>query len=60
MSPYLTEHSEPEHRNELFAIQFAIQNVTNIVAAILGGVVATSSSSARSAWTPDGTAASIA
>ncbi|HEU0242691.1 MAG TPA: MFS transporter [Candidatus Limnocylindrales bacterium] len=41
VSPYMTEHSEPEHRNELFAIQFAIQNVTNIVAAILGGVVAT-------------------
>jgi len=36
----MTEHSEPEHRNELFAIQFAIQNVTNIVAAVLGGVVA--------------------
>ena len=29
------------HRNELFAIQFAIQQVTNIVAAVLGGVVAT-------------------
>jgi MFS family permease len=41
ISPFMTEHSEPEHRNELFAIQFAIQNVTNIVAAILGGVVAT-------------------
>ncbi len=41
ISPYMTEHSEPEHRNELFAVQFAIQNVTNIVAAILGGVVAT-------------------
>ena len=41
VSPYLTEHSEPEHRNELFAMQFAIQQVTNIGAAILGGVVAT-------------------
>jgi len=41
ISPYMTEHSEPDHRNELFAVQFAIQNVTNIVAAILGGVVAT-------------------
>jgi MFS family permease len=41
ISPYMTEHSEPEHRNELFAVQFAIQNVTNIVAAILGGFVAT-------------------
>jgi MFS family permease len=41
LAPFLTEHSEPEHRNELFAIQFAIQNVTNVVAAILGGVVAT-------------------
>ncbi len=40
VSPYLTEHSEPEHRNELFAIQFAIQNITNVVAAVLGGVVA--------------------
>ena len=39
-APYMAEHSEPEHRNELFAIQFAIQNVTNIVAAVLGGVVA--------------------
>ena len=37
-APFLTEHSEPEHRNELFAIQFAIQNVTNIAAAILGGI----------------------
>jgi MFS family permease len=41
VAPFLTEHSEPEHRNELFAIQFAIQNITNVVAAILGGVVAT-------------------
>ena len=39
-APFMTEHSDPEHRNELFATQFAIQNVTNIVAAILGGVVA--------------------
>lgn len=41
-SPFMTEHSEPEHRNELFALQFAIQNVTNIGAAVLGGVIATS------------------
>ena len=41
-APFLTEHSDREHRNELFAIQFAIQNVTNILAAIVGGVVATS------------------
>ncbi len=41
IAPFMTEHSEPGHRNELFAVQFAIQNVTNIVAAILGGVVAT-------------------
>jgi MFS family permease len=40
-SPFLTEHSDPDHRNELFAAQFAIQNVTNIVAAVLGGVGAT-------------------
>jgi MFS family permease len=41
VAPFLTEHSEAEHRNELFAVQFAIQNVTNVVAAIVGGVVAT-------------------
>ena len=40
VSPYLAEHSEPAHRNELFAIQFAIQSLTSVVAAILGGVVA--------------------
>ncbi len=40
ISPFLTERSEPEHRNELFALQSAIQNITNVVAAILGGVVA--------------------
>jgi MFS family permease len=40
-APYLTEHSDAEHRNELFATQFAIQQITNIAAAILGAVVAT-------------------
>jgi MFS family permease len=40
VAPYMTEHSQPDHRNELFALQFAIQNITNIVAAVLGGVVA--------------------
>ena len=39
-APFMTEHSDPEHRNELFATQFAIQNATNIVAAILGAIVA--------------------
>ncbi len=38
--PFLTERSEPAHRNELFALQSAIQNITNVVAAVLGGVVA--------------------
>ena len=38
VAPFLTEHSEPEHRNELFALQFAIQSVTNVGAAVLGGV----------------------
>jgi MFS family permease len=37
-APFLTEHSDPEHRNQLFAAQFAIQNVTNVAAALLGGV----------------------
>ncbi len=40
VAPFLTEHSEPEHRNELFALQFAIQSANNIVAAVLGGVIA--------------------
>lgn len=39
-SPYMTEHSAPEHRSELFALQFAILNATNVVAALLGGVAA--------------------
>lgn len=38
--PYMSEHSEPEHRSELFALQFAISSATNVVAAALGGFVA--------------------
>ncbi len=38
--PFLMERSEAEHRNELFALQSAVQNVTSVVAAVLGGVVA--------------------
>jgi MFS family permease len=37
-APFLTEHSDAEHRNELFAAQFAIQNATNIAAALVGAV----------------------
>ena len=40
-SPFLAEHSRPDHRNELFATQSAIQALTNVLAAILGGIVAT-------------------
>lgn len=40
-SPFLTEHSDVEHRNELFALQAAIQTVTNVLAAALGGFAAT-------------------
>jgi MFS family permease len=39
-TPFMSEHSEPEHRSELFALQFAISSATNVVAAALGGVVA--------------------
>ena len=39
-TPYMTEHSRPEHRSELFALQFAIGSATNVAAAALGGVVA--------------------
>lgn len=37
-APFLTEHSDAEHRNELFAVQFAVQHGTSIAAALLGGV----------------------
>ena len=39
-NPYLVEQSRPEHRSELFAVQFALTNVTNIGAALLGGLAA--------------------
>jgi MFS family permease len=37
-SPFLSEHSEADHRNQLFATQFAISSLTNVVAAVLGGI----------------------
>jgi MFS family permease len=40
-NPFLAEHSRPEHRSELFSAQFAISNVTNVLAAIGGGALAT-------------------
>jgi MFS family permease len=40
VAPFLTEHSRPDHRSELFALQFAIQSGTSVGAVILGGVVA--------------------
>ncbi|HEX2883717.1 MAG TPA: MFS transporter [Candidatus Limnocylindria bacterium] len=52
--PFLAEHSEPEHRNELFALQAAIQSVTNVLAAALGGLLATSIARAAG-LDPDGT-----
>ncbi|HEU0235331.1 MAG TPA: MFS transporter [Candidatus Limnocylindrales bacterium] len=39
-NPYLVEQSRPEHRSELFAVQFALTNVTNIAAALLGAFAA--------------------
>jgi MFS family permease len=36
-APYMTEHSRPDHRSELFALQFALNSATNILAAALGG-----------------------
>jgi MFS family permease len=41
-TPYMSEHSSPEHRSELFSLQFAIISATNVLAAALGGVVARS------------------
>lgn len=40
-SPFMAEHSRPEHRSELFSAQFAISNVTNVIGAIGGGALAT-------------------
>ena len=39
-NPFLAERSRPDQRSELFALAFAIENVTNIVAAVLGGAIA--------------------
>lgn len=46
VAPFLAEHSDPEHRNELFATQFAIHSVTNVAAALIGGVGAVAVASA--------------
>ncbi len=40
--PYMSEHSSPSNRNELFALQFAITSATSVIAAVLGGLVARS------------------
>lgn len=39
-SPFLMEHSRPEHRSELFSLQFAITSITSVGAALLGGLIA--------------------
>ena len=38
-NPFLTEHSRPEHRSELFSLQFALMSFTQFVAALGGGVL---------------------
>ncbi len=45
-TPFLAERSRREHRSELFALVFAIENVTNVVAAIVGGLIAQAIASA--------------
>jgi MFS family permease len=39
-SPFLMEHSRPEHRSELFSLQSALLTVTSVGAAFLGGAIA--------------------
>jgi len=39
--PYIAEHTEPGQRNEYFATWSAMGNVTALVAALLGGAIAT-------------------
>jgi MFS family permease len=46
-NPFLMERSRPEHRSELFALTFATENVTNIVAAVAGGAIAAAVAGAR-------------
>ncbi|HEY7599198.1 MAG TPA: MFS transporter [Candidatus Limnocylindrales bacterium] len=38
--PFMAEHSRPDQRSELFALQFAISNGTQVVSALLGGAIA--------------------
>jgi len=38
--PFMTERSRPEQRSELFSLQFAIMNGTQVVAALAGGAIA--------------------
>jgi len=44
-NPFLVERSRPAQRSELFAVQFALTNATNIGAALLGSIVAAAVSS---------------
>jgi MFS family permease len=44
--PFLAENSRPNERSELFSLWFAISSATNVVAALLGGLIA----QAVSAW----------
>jgi MFS family permease len=39
-SPFMTEHSRPERRDQLFALQFALFSGTQVVAALAGGALA--------------------
>lgn len=39
-APFLSERSRPEHRSELFSLHFALLNLTNVGAALIGGAVA--------------------
>ncbi len=52
-APLLMERSRPEHRNELFSLQFAVSNVTNVGAALLGGAIAALIGSAAGAGPSD-------
>ncbi len=38
--PFMTEHTTRDNRSEYFSLQFAITNVTTVLAALLGGVLA--------------------
>ncbi len=52
-APFLSEHSRPDQRSELFSLQNALATGVNVVAALLGGALAASAATIGG-FSPDG------